>query len=158
MSDRLRILFVCQGNTCRSPMAEFMMKDLVRYRKIDNHFQIDSAALSDDNIGMKMLPGARKKLQDVGVPFDKEHTSRKMTREDFDNNDYIICMDEKNERDLHASFPDPQGKIHRLFEFSERPDRNIPDPWFTGDFDETYDDMLVGLSGLLKKLKEAGKY
>ena len=151
----LKILFVCHGNICRSPMAEYMMKDMVRYRQLEEQFYIESAGVASDNVGMEMQKGAKDKLRAVGVPYDNHRTARQMTREDYKNFDYVICMDENNRKELYNLFGgDPEGKIYLLLDFAEREQKNIPDPWFTNDFDDTYDDMLLGLSGLLKALRE----
>lgn len=151
----LKILFVCHGNICRSPMAEYMMKDMVRYRQLEGQFYIESAGVASDNVGMEMQEGAKNKLRSVGVPYDNHRTARRMTREDYAGFDYVICMDENNKRELYNLIGgDPEKKIHLLLDFTEREEKNIPDPWFTNDFDDTYDDMLVGISGLLKALRE----
>ncbi|MDY2990432.1 MAG: low molecular weight protein-tyrosine-phosphatase [Hornefia butyriciproducens] len=151
----IKILFVCHGNICRSPMAEYMMKDMVRYRQLEEQFYIESAGVASDNVGMEMQEGAKNKLRSVGVPYDNHRTARRMTREDYAGFDYVICMDENNKRELYNLFGgDPEKKIHLLLDFTEREEKNIPDPWFTNDFDDTYDDMLVGISGLLKALRE----
>lgn len=151
----IKILFVCHGNICRSPMAEYMMKDMVRYRQLEEQFYIESAGVVSDNVGMEMQEGAKNKLRSVGVPYDNHRTARRMTREDYAGFDYVICMDENNKRELYNLIGgDPEKKIHLLLDFTEREEKNIPDPWFTNDFDDTYDDMLVGISGLLKALRE----
>jgi len=151
----IKILFVCHGNICRSPMAEYMMKDMVRYRQLEEQFYIESAGVASDNVGMEMQEGAKNKLRSVGVPYDNHRTARRMTREDYAGFDYVICMDENNKRELYNLIGgDPEKKIHLLLDFTEREEKNIPDPWFTNDFDDTYDDMLVGISGLLKALRE----
>jgi protein-tyrosine phosphatase len=151
----IKILFVCHGNICRSPMAEFIMKDMVRYRQLEDQFYIDSAALSTEDLGHEMHQGVKAKLESVGVPYDEHKTARMMTSLDYAEFDYIIAMDDVNMRELRTLFNgDPDEKTHKLLEFAGK-DKDIEDPWFTGDFDDAYDDILVGLSGLLKSIKEA---
>lgn len=151
----IKILFVCHGNICRSPMAEFMMKDMVKYRQLDDKIYVDSAALSTEEIGNGIHEGTREKLEAVGVSYDENKKARMMTSHDYEEFDYIIGMDELNMRELRQLFNgDPDGKTYKLMEFTDN-DKDIPDPWYTHDFDDTYDDILVGLSGLLKCLKEA---
>lgn len=153
----IRILFVCHGNICRSPMAEFMMRDMVQYRQLEDQYYIESAGVSDEYAGEKIEEGAAEKLRSVGIPWDKERLARQMTRDDYDNFDYIICMDEDNKTELYKVFGgDPAGKVHLLLDFAEREEKNIPDPWYTRDFDGTYDDMLLGISSLLKALQNSG--
>lgn len=152
----IKILFVCHGNICRSPMAEYIMKDMVRYRQLEEQFYIDSAALSTEDLGQGMHEGVKAKLESVGVPYDEKKKARMMTSQDYATFDYIIAMDDVNIRELRTLFNgDPEEKTYKLLEFAGK-DKDIKDPWYTGDFDDTYDDILVGLSGLLKCIKEAG--
>ena len=148
----IKILFICHGNICRSPMAEFMLKDMIRYRGIDQYIQVASAATSREEIGNDIHPGTKAKLDEANVPYAKRK-ARQITRADYENYDYIIAMDEENIRGLRRIIGgDPQGKISRLLSFAGQ-ERDIADPWYTGNFDATYDDILVGLSGLLRKLQ-----
>jgi len=152
----IKILFVCHGNICRSPMAEYMMKDMVKYRQIDALFRIDSAAATTEEIGHDIHSGAKAKMDAVGIPYEKRH-ARQVTLSDYEYYDYIIAMDDENVRDMERIFgPDTAHKIHKLLEFAGQ-SRNVADPWYTGDFDTTYDDLLLGISSLLKSLNEERK-
>lgn len=149
-----KILFVCHGNICRSPMAEFVMKNLVRKAGLEEKIQVDSAAANNDEIGNGMHRGTRAKLSQMGIPFD-EHIARKLTAADGERYDLILAMDSENlyymRRILKA---ESHKKIHLLLEFAGL-SRDIADPWYTGNFDETYDDIDLGCRALLEKLKPA---
>lgn len=150
-NDLIRILFVCHGNICRSTMAEFVMKDMVRKCGMEDKFYIDSAATSTDEIGNGVHHGTVKKLREVGVPVG-DHRARQITGKDYEKYDYIIGMDNQNLRNMRRMLPDDgKGKICLLLDFTEAP-RDIADPWFTGDFDATYDDVLKGCAALLDRL------
>ncbi len=150
-NDLIRILFVCHGNICRSTMAEFVMKDMVRKCGMEDKFYIDSAATSTDEIGNGVHHGTVKKLREVGVPVG-DHRARQITGKDYEKYDYIIGMDNQNLRNMRRMLPyDGKGKICLLLDFTEAP-RDIADPWFTGDFDATYDDVLKGCAALLDRL------
>ena len=152
----LKILFVCHGNICRSPMAEFVMKDLVKQKGIEEQFYIASAATSTEEIGNPVYPPARRKLAQVGIRTDGK-TARQMTRQDYDKFDYLIGMEDVNVRNmLRITGGDPDGKISRLLDYTGRPG-NIADPWYTGNFDDTYDDVLKGCEGFIEYLKKEGK-
>lgn len=143
-----KILFICLGNICRSPMAEYVFKDMIEKRKIQNQFIINSAATNSEEIGNGMHYGTRRKLDEVGIKYDK-HIAKKMTAEDYKNYDYLIGMEESNIRNiLRIVKNDNENKIFRLLDFSNNP-RDIADPWYTGNFDKTYDDILEGCKGLL---------
>ena len=146
----IKIMFVCHGNICRSPMAEFVMKDLVRRAGLEQEFFIASAACRRDEIGSDTYLGTREKLDEMGVPYQKRKAVL-ATKADYENYDFIIGMDDENMRDLQRlSEGDPKKKLHRLMEFAgER--RNVADPWYTGDFDTTYMDVLKGCKAFLKK-------
>lgn len=151
-----RILFICHGNICRSPMAEFVMKDLVKKKGIEEQFYIASAATSTEEIGNPIYPPARRKLAQVGIRTDGK-TARQMTRQDYDKFDYLIGMEDVNVRNmLRITGGDPDGKISRLLDYTGRPG-NIADPWYTGNFDDTYDDVLKGCESLIEYLKKEGK-
>ncbi len=146
-----KILFICLGNICRSPMAEYVFKDMIEKRKIQNQFIIDSAATSNEEIGNGMHYGTRRKLDEVGIKYNK-HIAKKMTAEDYKNYDYLIGMEESNIRNiLRIVKNDNENKIFRLLDFSNNP-RDIADPWYTGNFDKTYDDILEGCKGLLEHI------
>ena len=150
----IKILFVCHGNICRSTMAEFVFKDMVRKENLENEFLILSAATSSEEIGNHIHSGTRRKLKEVGVPFDESKTAVKIKKTDYDEFDYIIGMDSMNVVNMKRVFGgDPDGKIFKLLYFSGL-ERDIADPWYTGNFDVTYDDILMGLSGFLKKVKK----
>ena len=148
-----RVLFVCLGNICRSPMAECIFKDMVEKRGLSGKFFIDSAATSTEEIGNGVHYGTRRKLAEVGIPCG-DHRARQMVREDYEKFDLLIGMDEANLRNMRRMLGgDPEGKIHALLDYTDRPGP-IADPWYTGDFDATYRDVLEGCRGLLQKLTE----
>lgn len=146
-----KILFICHGNICRSPMAEFVLKHLVKQRGVEDDFYIASAATSYEEIGNDIHRGTRRKLKEEGIPFEKRAAVR-VTKQDYDDYDYLIVMDGYNVSNLSRIVGgDKEGKIKMLLEFAgER--RDIADPWYTGDFDKTYDDVLRGCEGLLRFL------
>ena len=149
-----KILFVCHGNICRSTMAEFVMKHLLRQRGLENDFFIDSAATSADELGSNVHPGTRRKLMQVGIPCG-DHRARQLRREEYGQFDLLIGMDSANLRNMHRMLGgDPEGKIHALLDYAGRPGASIADPWYTGNFDETYDDVRFGCEGLLTYLTE----
>lgn len=144
-----KILFVCHGNICRSPMAEFIMKDLVRKAHRENDFEIASAATSTEEIGNPVYPPARRKLAEHGIRCDG-HAARQITRRDYDYYDMIIGMDSYNIRNMRRIFgDDTEGKISLLMDFTSRPG-DVADPWYTGNFDATWRDCLEGCEALLK--------
>ncbi len=146
-----RIMFVCHGNICRSPMAECVMKHMAARRGIADEFHIDSSATSSDDIGNPIHHGTRRKLKEAGIPVC-DHRAVKLCRSDYDRYDLIIGMDSANIRDiLRIVGGDPQGKVKRLLDFGSRPG-DIEDPWYTGDFDVTYDDIVKGCTALLAHL------
>ncbi len=145
------ILFICHGNICRSPMAEFVLKHLVKQRGVEDDFYIASAATSYEEIGNDIHRGTRKKLKEEGIPFEKRAAVR-ATKQDYDDYDYLIVMDRYNVSNLSRIVGgDKEGKIKMLLEFAGE-NRDIADPWYTGDFDKTYDDVLRGCEGLLRFL------
>lgn len=146
-----KILFVCHGNICRSPMAEFVMKDLVRKASREQEFYIESAATSTEEIGNAVYPPARLELAEHGISC-KGKTARQMTRADYDRFDLIIGMDQWNIRNINRiAGGDPDGKVHLLMDFTRRPGE-VADPWYTGNFEATWRDVLEGCEGLLAKL------
>ena len=152
-NDKIRVLFVCHGNICRSTMAEFVMKDLVEKQGLSDDFFIDSAATSTDEIGNGVHRGTVKKLREVGVPVG-EHRARQITKADYEKYDYIVGMDGQNLRNMRRMLPeDTEKKICLLLDFTDKP-RDIADPWFTGNFDVTYDDVIAGCTALLEYIKK----
>ena len=153
----IKILFVCHGNICRSPMAEFVMKDLVKKAGLGKAFRIASAATSTEEIGNPVYPPARRELAAHGISCGGK-TARHMEREDYAAFDYLIGMDRMNLRNMNRICGgDPEGKISMLLDHSERP-REVSDPWYTGNFDETFDDVLAGCQGLLEHLTGNGTH
>jgi len=149
--ERTYILFVCHGNICRSPMAEFVMKDLVRKAGLEDRFLIASKAARRDELGNDTHYGTKAKLRQMGVPFAKRRATL-LDRSDYDAYDYLIGMDEENMRDMLRLFGgDPNGKIYKLLRFADE-DRDVADPWYTGNFDETYEDVLKGCTALLRMI------
>lgn len=147
-----RILFVCHGNICRSTMAQFVMEDLVRRAGLSDEFEIDSAATSTEEIGNPPHPGTVGKLAAMGVPA-REHRARQVARAEYGAWDLIVYMDAENERGLRRIFDgDPDGRCERLLSFAGRDGEDVADPWYTGDFDATYRDVLAGCEGLLRQL------
>ena len=147
-----KILFICHGNICRSPMAEFIFKELIRSQGIEERFYVESAAVSTEEIGNSIYPPAKRCLNAHGIPFDKNKTARQITRADYDRFDMIIYMDRMNLRWLKYIIPDdPQNKIRLMMSFTGR-DRDVADPWYTGDFETTYRDIKDASEMLLKEL------
>ena len=150
----VKILFVCHGNICRSPMAEFIMKDLVKKAGLEQEFHIESAATSTEEIGNPVYPPARRKLAQHGIDCAGK-TARQLTAADYGRFDLLLDMDRANIRNMtRICGGDPQGKIHLLMEYAGHPGREVADPWYTGDFDATWDDVLAGCQGLLRKIEE----
>ena len=149
----IKILFVCHGNICRSPMAEFVMKDLVKKREVAEQFEIASAATSTEEIGNSVYPPAKKKLAEHGI-FCEGKKARQMTKEDYIYYDYIIAMDRFNLKNMTKFVGnDPDNKVSLLMDFTNRPG-DVADPWYTGDFDSTWNDVYEGCVGILKKLNK----
>lgn len=148
----IKVLMVCHGNICRSPMAEFLLKDMVAKRGIASRFDIASAATSREEIGNPVHHGTRKKLAQFGISVAGK-TARQMTRRDYENYDYIIAMDRNNLRNIDRIIGmDEYNKVSLLLDFAGRNGQSIADPWYTGDFDITYDDIKQGLDGFLEYL------
>ena len=150
---KTKILFVCHGNICRSPMAEFIMKDLVEKAGKSGKYEIASAATSTEEIGNSVYPPARQKLAEHGISC-KGKTARQITRADYSYYDLIIGMDTYNMRNMLRCFGgDKEGKVHKLMDFTSRKG-DVADPWYTGNFDATWRDCLEGCTELLKRLEE----
>ena len=141
-----RILFVCHGNICRSPMAEYVMKHLVKEAGKYGEYEIDSAAVSREEIGNFVYPPARRELERRGV-FCGGHRARQITMEDYRHFDRIYYMDRSNARYLQRLLPHDPQKIRPLLE------RDVADPWYTGDFSQTWDDVLEGCRRILEELQ-----
>ena len=149
----IKILFICHGNICRSPMSEYVMKDLVEKRGLSDCFYIDSAATSTEETGNRVHRGTREKLREKGI-FCGDHRARQMTRADYGEFDYLIGMDTWNVSNMERiAGKDPEKKIRRLLDFTEFPG-DIADPWYTGNFDETYEDVSEGCQALLEYILE----
>ena len=148
-----KILFVCLGNICRSPMAEFVMKDLVQKAGLEAQFEIASAATSYEEYGNPVYPPAKRKLAEHGIGCAGK-TARPLEKKDYEKYDLLIGMDSSNIRNmLRICGGDPAGKIHLLLEYAGRQD-GIADPWYTGNFDATWDDVLEGCTALLQHLSK----
>ena len=150
----IKVLFVCHGNICRSPMAEFVMKDLVQKAGLSRQIQVDSAATSSEEIGNSIHYGTRRKLQEKGIPFD-DHRARRMTKRDYETYDLLIGMETMNIRNMmRITQGDPLHKISRILDHTPH-QRDIDDPWYTGNFDITYEQIREGCEALLQKLSAA---
>ncbi len=148
----VNILFVCHGNICRSPMAEFVMKDIVCKNGLSDSIYVESAATSTEEIGNDIHRGTRAKLTQMKIPFSPRR-ARQITKADYDRFDYIVLMDGYNVRNLKRIIPaDPEGKVCKLLDFTNRVGEDIADPWYTENFDETYNDVLMGCNGLMAKI------
>ena len=145
----VRILFVCHGNICRSPMAEYVMKRLVREAGAAARFEIASAATSREELGSPVYAPARAELARHGISC-KGHVARLMTPADYDRYDYLVGMEPVNLRNMRRICPDPQGKMRLLLSFAGQ-DRGIDDPWYTGRFAEVYDQIETGCRAMLKR-------
>ena len=147
-----KILFVCHGNICRSPMAEFIMKDLCEQAGIS--MEIASAATSTEEIGNPVYPPARKKLAEHGISC-QGHAARQLTKQDYKHYDLLIGMDHANLRNMtRICGGDPQKKLHLLMDYTDRPGE-VADPWYTGDFQRTYEDISLGCQALLSLLTQS---
>lgn len=151
----IKILFVCHGNICRSPMAEFIMKYLVEQRGLTDQFYIASAATSTEEIGSRVHHGTAAILDRIGIDYS-EKRARQMTKKDYQDYDMLIGMDEWNMRNMNRiAGGDPEGKLHLLLDFTDRPG-DVADPWYTRNFEVTYRDVMDGCEGLLAYLEENG--
>lgn len=147
-----KIHFVCHGNICRSPMAEFVMKDLVKKAGVEKQFHIASAATSTEEIGNPVYPPAHRKLAEHGISCSGK-TARQLKKHDYDQFDLLIGMDKANLRNMrHICGGDCDGKMHLLLEFAGRPEAEVADPWYTDDFDAAWRDVSAGCQGLLNSL------
>ncbi|MBO5711306.1 MAG: low molecular weight phosphotyrosine protein phosphatase [Acholeplasmatales bacterium] len=149
----IRVLFVCHGNICRSPMAEYLFKKMVNDKNLADRFIIDSKATSTEEIGNGVHYGTKRILDKYNIDY-RMHKATQIKKSDYDNFDYIICMDDRNVYNCNRVFcNDPEGKIKLLLEYANIY-RDISDPWYTGNFEKTEEDVLIGLNGFLDYLKE----
>ncbi len=156
--EKIKVLFICHGNICRSTMAEYVMKDLVRKEGLESEFYIDSAATSREEIGNPVHRGTRRKLQEVGIPCGS-HRARQMTAKDYEKFDFLVGMDSWNIRNMERIIGngDPESKVYKLLDFTDRKGEDIADPWYTGNFDDTYRDVNEGCRGLFHMLEVQNK-
>ena len=150
-----KILFVCHGNICRSPMAEFVMKELIQQKGISGEYEIASAATSREEIDNPVYPPARRKLAEHGIACDG-HAARQMTKQDYEHFDLILGMDHANIRNIQRiAGGDPDRKISLLLDHAGRQGQEVADPWYTDDFDAAWNDISDGCEGLLSELENA---
>lgn len=150
-----KILFICHGNICRSPMCEFIMKYLVAKRGLSSDFYIASAATSTEEIGSRVHHGTAAILDRLGIDYSQKR-ARQMTKKDYQDYDMLIGMDDWNMRNMNRiAGGDPEGKLHLLMDFTDRPGE-VADPWYTRNFEVTYRDVMDGCEGLLNYLEEQG--
>ncbi len=143
-------LFICHGNICRSTMAQYVFQNLINRHGLIDQFYIDSAATSREEIGNPVHHGTRRKLKEVGIPCG-DHRARQLEKREYDEFDYLIGMDSMNIRNMMRILGgDPKGKVSKLLDFTERTGQDIADPWYTGNFDRTYEDVKEGCEALLQ--------
>ena len=148
-----KVLFVCLGNICRSPMAEFLFKDMVNKKGLRDKFIIESAGTSNEEEGNPVHYGTKNKLSEVGISVDGKY-AKQLKKEDYKKFDYIIAMEQRNIRDIYRIIgEDKDNKIYRLLDFSNNP-RDISDPWYTRNFEITYNDIIEGLDSFIKFLEK----
>lgn len=147
----IKIMFVCHGNICRSTMAEFVMKDIVKKNGCENDFLICSSATSTEEIGSDTHWGTKKILDEMGIQYTRRQAVQ-ITKSDYEKYDFIIGMDSANMRNLNRIIGyDKDNKIHKLLSFANM-DRDVADPWYTGDFKTTYEDVTLGCNMLFKEI------
>lgn len=152
----IKVLFICHGNICRSPMSEYLFRDMVQKRGLSGRFRIASAATSREEIGNGVYPPAKRKLASLGISCEGHH-ARQVTKADYDAYDYLLVAERYNIPNLMRQIKDdPDRKVYRLLDFSARP-RDIADPWYTGDFDAAYGDIMEGLEAFLAYLQREEK-
>lgn len=149
----IKILFVCHGNICRSPMAQYVFQDMVNKRGLADQFYIDSKATSTEELGNSPHRGTVRKINEMGIPMIP-HRATQLSRRDYDDYDYFIGMDTWNMRNMNRILGgDSESKVYKFLTFGSD-GRDIADPWYTGNFDETYDDIVEGCEGFLNYLYE----
>lgn len=149
----IKILFICHGNICRSPMAEFIFKDMVEKSGISDKFYVASAATSYEEIGNPVHRGTAKILDRLGISYSEKRAIH-LEKSDYEKYDYLVCMDSANVRNtLRITGNDTENKIHKLLEFTGGYE-DVADPWYTGEFDKTYKDILAGCEGLLRYIEK----
>lgn len=152
----IKILFVCHGNICRSPMAEFVMKDMAQKAGLEGRFHIESAATSTEEIGNPVYPPARRKLAEHGIGCAGK-TARQLTAADYPAFDLLVGMDRANLRNMRRICGgDQEGKIRLLLDFAGRPGGEVADPWYTGDFEAAWRDVRDGCRGLMEYFDQTG--
>lgn len=150
-----RILFVCHGNICRSPMAEFIFRDLAQKAGVKMFFDVESAAVSSEELGNPVYPPARAELARHGIKCEGKR-ARRIRADDYANFDLIVAMDKSNLRNMPFSIAaDPEKKIHLMMEYAGNPNGEVDDPWYTGDFSATWQTLSKACQGLLEKLLKA---
>ena len=156
MRDKIKVLFICHGNICRSPLGEFILKDMVVKAGLSEQFYIASAATSTEEIGNDVHRGSKAIMKKYNIPFGPR-SARQMTKRDYAEYDYLIGMDTANIRNMNRiAEGDPQRKIFKLLSFAGS-GRDVADPWYTGDFETTYQDVVAGCKGFLEWLREQGQ-
>jgi len=148
----IKVLFICHGNICRSPMAEYIFKKMICENNLEGEVYVESCATSREEIGNDIYPPAKKILTKYNVPYDR-HSARQITRKDFADFDYIIAMEEYNLKNMRRTYSEEEMKKVSLLMSYAGKNSDVSDPWYTGDFETAYQDILEGCSGLLEKIK-----